>query len=496
VGLALRHPFGHSSSLAAMGSLLGDIDIDDEVSEAVIARRAQARQRQITIGKSRPEYKLYAGSVPYHQRRENMPHTPDPHARISKRAFDRELASWRRGLHVCAAQLEDSNGEPLKAPEDCGFNKDWSPAGTESTRADSEASSPMRSNCRAPAGQAKSWPKPSPLNLFEHLSAPQVQPQPPPAMTQMSMPAMPATGSWDMYSSGLNPASMMLPNAGSAPSGPMFQFAPVEQQQQQQCCPYGMPYACADPTPPWMQQPAPQVQPQVMPLAPQVAPQALPTDSSSSTEPNSVETQMSQQGMWQPAAHQRRLSPRPSKVQKEEAPRTPRTRTMRGVTSPTMASPSPWNQMRTPSPGPQHYHMTDFQELRAPQQQQQQAPAPQLTQGPSQGASLTNPEAWVAATLMVAVQTYASEADGYLSFDNGTQVNAMIDNPHLAGANCKWPTYVYCCQGSAVGWVPQQILWRCFVDSPEGRRWACDDATGTWCWVDQIEKNGQSIAAA
>merc|ERR1719335_1501958 len=34
-----------------------------------------------------------------------MPHTPDPYSRISKRAFDRELASWRRGLHVCSAKL-------------------------------------------------------------------------------------------------------------------------------------------------------------------------------------------------------------------------------------------------------------------------------------------------------------------------------------------------------------------------------------------------------
>merc|ERR1719408_453295 len=89
-------------SLVALGSQPEDME---EVPEEVFARRAQARQRQITIGKSRPEYKLYASAVPYHRRSEQMPQTPDPYARISKRAFDRELACWRRGLHVCSAKL-------------------------------------------------------------------------------------------------------------------------------------------------------------------------------------------------------------------------------------------------------------------------------------------------------------------------------------------------------------------------------------------------------
>merc|ERR1719321_2103923 len=109
-----------SASVAAMGLQLEE---DEVVSEEVFARRAVARQRQITIGKSRPEYKLYANAVPYHRRTEHMPQTPDPHARISKRAFDRELACWRRGLHVTGAQLEASNGASPKAKERSGGDR-------------------------------------------------------------------------------------------------------------------------------------------------------------------------------------------------------------------------------------------------------------------------------------------------------------------------------------------------------------------------------------
>merc|ERR1719502_2573080 len=101
-----------TSSYAELSAALNAED-DAEVSEEVFMRRAQARQRQITIGKSRPEYKLYSSAVPYHRRSEHMPQTPDPQARISKRAFDRELASWRRGLHV-AKEVE--NGQIFVQP--------------------------------------------------------------------------------------------------------------------------------------------------------------------------------------------------------------------------------------------------------------------------------------------------------------------------------------------------------------------------------------------
>jgi len=472
-------------SFAVMGSQLED---QEEVSEEVFARRALARQRQITIGKSRPEYKLYASAVPYHRRTEHMPQTPDPHARISKRAFDRELACWRRGLHVCSAQLEGTNGASTKArPErgDAGHGqageesqkwadwspvKDWSPAGTESTRAESEASSPTH-HCQTPsaptaASGAKQWNVK--LNLFEHLSPlvtqqatmPTATGASAPAVPQM-LPALPTTASWEMYPAGMNTASMvgMMPaTAGTAPSAPMMHFAPAQQQQ----CTYAMPFAWGDAMPPWTtgQQSVAQSQPA---LGQQVVSQVHPMDSGV----GNAEVHMPQQMMWQPSGPQRPApgTPRASKNQVEETPSTPLNRVVRSVASPAM--PSPWLQ-RTPSPDHGHYNMTHFK-------------ASQQTQAP-------DADPWAGATLMVVTQNYYAESDGYLSGTVGLQVRAMIDNPHCGDSKCAWPTYVYCSQGTAEGWIPQQILWRCYVDG-SGRRWACDDATGTWCWVDEMEKN-------
>mmetsp|Transcript_20387 Transcript_20387/g.37093 ORF Transcript_20387/g.37093 Transcript_20387/m.37093 type:complete len:641 (+) Transcript_20387:58-1980(+) len=79
---------------------------DSERTEAegeTWARRAAARQRQIDIGKARPEYQRYEQLVPLAARKPGMPKTPDPYEHISKRAFDRQLSLWRRRLHECDA---------------------------------------------------------------------------------------------------------------------------------------------------------------------------------------------------------------------------------------------------------------------------------------------------------------------------------------------------------------------------------------------------------
>lgn len=462
--------------LVAMGSQHLDMDME-EVTDEVFARRAMARQRQITIGKSRPEYKLYSTSIPYHRRTEHMPQTPDPYARISKRAFDRELACWRRGLHVCSSQLEVSNGSVPKAFPASGGDrgeshkwadfspgKDWSPNGTESTRAESEASSPFKhSNCATPgtaeaAGASKAWNVK--LNLFEHLSAPPPPQSMPtggnlPAMPQM-LPQMPGAAAWELYPTAPTTSPMMgvLGGPGQSPQASMLQLGSVEQQQ----CTYAMPYGWgAETMAPWM--PAQQSTPQVQPL---IAHQMPPTDSTSSSPEAAAEL------MWQPAVAQRLPgTPRSSKNHTEDTPSTPLNKVVRTAQSPGM--PSPWTGGRTPSP--------DYS-------QKAQFRASQLPNAPT----TADVDHWAGACLMVITQTYLAESDGYLSVNTGSQVRAMMDTPHRGDSKCAWPTYVFCSQGAASGWVPQQILWRCYVDD-NGRRWACDDSTGTWCWVDEIEKN-------
>lgn len=79
--------------------------------EEVWARRQQARQRQILIGKARPEYRRYALQVSRDQRQREHPQTPDPMARIPKRQFDHTLGEWRRRLH----EFDDAaNGRPAE----------------------------------------------------------------------------------------------------------------------------------------------------------------------------------------------------------------------------------------------------------------------------------------------------------------------------------------------------------------------------------------------
>eukprot|EP00929_Paragymnodinium_shiwhaense_P018860 TRINITY_DN13047_c0_g1_i1.p1 TRINITY_DN13047_c0_g1~~TRINITY_DN13047_c0_g1_i1.p1 ORF type:complete len:517 (-),score=165.35 TRINITY_DN13047_c0_g1_i1:326-1876(-) len=69
-----------------------DVEIEAETHKTT-------RQKQIDIGKARPEYKRYLQRVPKAQRGRNDAHTPEPTARMSKRQFDRELGEWRRALH-------------------------------------------------------------------------------------------------------------------------------------------------------------------------------------------------------------------------------------------------------------------------------------------------------------------------------------------------------------------------------------------------------------
>lgn len=257
----------------------------------------------------------------------------------------------------------------------------------------------------------------------------------------------------------------VMANTGPAPSAPMMQFAPVDQQQ----CSYAMPYSWGqEAMSPWAngQQSTPQMQP-VVALGQQTAQPMQNADSSVGSIP---EDQM-QQPMWESSAPQPSPgTPRSSKNQVEETPSTPLNRVVRSISSP--AVPSPWTQhLRTPSPDHAHYNMSHFKAS-------QQPPAPNAPEA----------DPWSGACLMVTTQNYFAESDGYLTTAMGSQVRAMIDNPHCGDSKCAWPTYVYCSNGAQAGWVPQQLLWRCYVDD-SGRRWACDDATGTWCWVDEIGKN-------
>jgi hypothetical protein len=80
---------------------------DEEEWQAVPPQRVQARQRQVNIGKSRPEYLRYIERLPKEMRSQNEPRTPDPEAPVSKRTFDRYLSVWRRQLHL----LDDATHE-------------------------------------------------------------------------------------------------------------------------------------------------------------------------------------------------------------------------------------------------------------------------------------------------------------------------------------------------------------------------------------------------
>lgn len=80
--------------MAGMAEVLQDDD-----TAAAWSRRELARQRQIMIGKARPEYRRYVTKIPPDCRSSSQPTTPDPRERVSKRQFDHSLSEWRRKLH-------------------------------------------------------------------------------------------------------------------------------------------------------------------------------------------------------------------------------------------------------------------------------------------------------------------------------------------------------------------------------------------------------------
>eukprot|EP00929_Paragymnodinium_shiwhaense_P041987 TRINITY_DN21806_c0_g1_i1.p1 TRINITY_DN21806_c0_g1~~TRINITY_DN21806_c0_g1_i1.p1 ORF type:complete len:317 (-),score=35.05 TRINITY_DN21806_c0_g1_i1:243-1193(-) len=99
-------PLGRSAAAPAAGKKakqqpkpLSSSPVPQTPPAEVWERRVAARQRQVDIGKARPEYARYLHLVPKEQRRPSRPNTPDPRAAVSKRMFDRQLSEWRRELH-------------------------------------------------------------------------------------------------------------------------------------------------------------------------------------------------------------------------------------------------------------------------------------------------------------------------------------------------------------------------------------------------------------
>mmetsp|Transcript_20254 Transcript_20254/g.57916 ORF Transcript_20254/g.57916 Transcript_20254/m.57916 type:complete len:431 (+) Transcript_20254:100-1392(+) len=133
-------------------------DDDDRLpcggSDATItARRVAARQRQIEIGKARPEYLEYVQRVPPSRRKESDPQTPDPCARVSKRQFDRQLSNWRRMLH----EYDDPSAEQPHAaflagnPADAAYGTSAAHVSAASAKAAAAAATTASANLAAVA---------------------------------------------------------------------------------------------------------------------------------------------------------------------------------------------------------------------------------------------------------------------------------------------------------------------------------------------------------
>jgi len=125
-------------------------------------RQLKSRERQIGIGKARPEYRFVCEHYPeykifceqYNRDCDRRPRTPDPKNQVSKRQFDSILSEWRRGLHT----LEDSI---------CPWLHQW--GGTSASTAShssmpSFVSTPTADTCKAQFGSASTDVPSSPEN--------------------------------------------------------------------------------------------------------------------------------------------------------------------------------------------------------------------------------------------------------------------------------------------------------------------------------------------
>lgn len=214
----------------------------EDAPEEVWAQRAASRLQQIEIGKARLEYQRYARAVPkWHRTAEHL-QTPDPYARISKRAFDRQLSDWRRRLHDFDRGADDASpscggtpqgtsscgGTPARsvgrgAYMDCFVTKssmNVSPAKA-STRAETDESSPQHGIlCPSPTTVSRFSSAPAALPGSTYLRsrslrlADLVQPPTP------SLSAVPLSSRSSLGASGSSSRMTLLRGSASSLSGP------------------------------------------------------------------------------------------------------------------------------------------------------------------------------------------------------------------------------------------------------------------------------------
>lgn len=152
-------------------------DVVEECSESTWTRREQARQRQIAIGKARPEYRRFLQEVPREEREAQHPRTPDPRARISKRQFDRTLSAWRCRLHEYdVPRLAGSEGADGIGKLDVQIDGDVTPLARRSSNCREEQSGTTTTMTPSELSGRSSRPRRDeggivPLRLADALSA-------------------------------------------------------------------------------------------------------------------------------------------------------------------------------------------------------------------------------------------------------------------------------------------------------------------------------------
>jgi len=111
---------------------------------------------------------------------------------------------------------------------------------------------------------------------------------------------------------------------------------------------------------------------------------------------------------------------------------------------------------------------------------------------PISGDSAAKCSAASITSLMVAVEDYHAEADGYVSVKKGDHVTVWLEFQAPGDSGCAFPTYTYAKVGSksqtagdGTGWIPPHVVWDRYVDD-EGRGWAHDASTGQILWEDEI----------